>query len=478
MEYKKNRQKRGGQKRGGDKNREDTPQEDIRFLALEVVTEVTEKGQFLHHVTDALLTKYAYLSKRDRGFLLHLAAGTVERRLTLDALINRTAHTPVEKQRPVIRNILRLGVFQICFMDKIPDRAACSESVKLCRKKGFSHLTGFVNGVLRGIVRKKEANELFCEADGAGRLSIKYSLPQWIADRWIELYGDDKAQTMMQSLYGEHLLTVRMQTSVADKEKMMESIKEDHAHVEPHLFGGDLYILSDFDGLTQLSAFREGMFAVQDASSALVAGMAALKGGELVLDLCSAPGGKACHMADILAKKGKGGRVTARDLSCRKLEKIRENVVRLKLDNVDICQADASVFDRSLSEKYDVVAADVPCSGLGVLGRKTDLKYRIKEEEIGELVALQRKILNTAAEYVKKGGRLVYSTCTVEKRENEDNIRWFLSEHAGFSLVDIRENLPEILKKEAAPEGWIQLLPGVHPCDGFFIAVLQKGEQR
>lgn len=483
--------KRVRKERGENSRRHvDRPDRDVRLLALEALMEINEKGTFAHYVTSALLEKYSYLSHRDRDLLLRLVTGTVERRLTLDARIDRIASTPVNRQRPLIRNLLRMGVYQIDYMDRIPDSAACNETVRLCKKKGAAGLSSFVNGVLRTAARTKEAHDERYEAqeadawakigqdvrqgsDAGAWLSAAYSIPQWIISRWSKELGAETTRSILASFYQERPLTIRLNEAVASQEDLERELASEGARLTPHPFGGEAFELDGFSQLTSLLAFQKGMFAIQDASSMLAVRAAGLTGTEQVLDLCAAPGGKTCHAAQLLTD---GGHVTACDVSERKLERIRENIRRLHLEErVRVCLGDALVSDPMKKEAYDVVLADLPCSGLGVLGKKVDLKYRLRPEEIPALCEMQRKMLDIASAYVKPGGRLVYSTCTVSSMENTENALRFIKEHPDFAPADVRSLMPPSLDKARVGEGgyaW-QMLPGVHPCDGFFIAVFE-----
>lgn len=457
--------------------------EDIRFLALEAIIEIMENGRFSHHITEPLLEKYAYLDTRDKRLLLRLITGTVERAITLDYMIDRVAKTPAKKQRPAIRNLLRMSIYQLYYMDKIPARAVCHEAGRLCARKGFAGLKGFVNGVLRGFLRLAEADNggsaIVWPSERDRLLSVKYSMPLWIVRRWLSVYTGEETERMLASFYGQRPLTIRLNRSRAKKEDLFRALEAQGAHIEAHPFGEEAYYLDGFESLTKMSAFRDGLFSVQDASSMLVGRLAMLQGGEHVLDLCAAPGGKSCHIAEMLRCLPGEGTVLACDLSPWKVERIRENIARLHLDNVTAEQSDARQYKEGFSDRFDVVVADLPCSGLGVPGRKPDLKYRVRESDIDGLSALQAEILDVSAPYVKENGLLIYSTCTIEPEENRENVRRFMSMHPEFKPVDISRVLPACVTeceymRQGSKEGYVQLLPGQYPCDGFFIAVLRK----
>lgn len=417
-----------------------------RALALDFLLETVEKGGYSHVVMRGMLEKYQYLDKKERAFLTRLCEGTLERMLELDAIINLCSKVPVNKMKPVIRNLLRLSVYQLKYMDQIPDSAVCNEAVKLAQKKGFYSLKGFVNGVLRNIARKLPDMKF-------EDLSIQYSTPKWIVDQWISEYGEEKATQMLADQYRDKPTTIRVNLSKISRDELAARLEEEGAQVQTVEEADCALAISGYDYLRALPSFREGFFQVQDVSSMKAALMADPREGDYCIDVCAAPGGKSLHLADLMHGTGM---VEARDLTEYKVGLIEENIERTAAYNIRAVQMDATVLDEASVEKADVVLADIPCSGLGVLSKKTDLKYRMTQEQQAELVELQRKILSTVWQYVKPGGTLVYSTCTVHKEENEKNVEWFL------------ENCPFILKEQ------IQMLPGVDTWDGFFIAKLER----
>lgn len=424
-----------------------TDQVNIRGLALEFLLEV-EKGALSHVALRGMLERYQYLDKQERAFLTRLCEGTLERRLELDAIINHFSKVPVKKQKPVIRNLLRMSVYQLKYMDQVPDSAVCNEAVRLAQKKGFGTLKGFVNGVLRSIARGIEEISF-------DDLSICYSTPQWIVDQWVEEYGKDKAVRMLADQYAEKPVTIRINETKTTKQQLKARLESEGVTVQ-EVDGMDCALaISGFDYLRALSSFREGLFHVQDVSSMQVALTAAPKEGDICLDVCAAPGGKSLHLAELLHGTGL---VEARDLTDYKVELIQDNIDRSELTNIRAVCHDATVLDESWIGKADIVLADLPCSGLGVLNKKNDLKYRMTPEQQQELVELQHRILDTVWQYVKPGGKLIYSTCTVHKAENVETVDWFLKTH------------PFLLKKE------IIMLPGVDKYDGFFIAGMERKE--
>ena len=445
-------------------------QVNTRELILGILLEVNKEGQYSHLVIRSTLEKYQYLEKQERAFITRVCEGTLEYKLRLDYILNRFSTVPAEKMKPVIRELLRSSVYQILYMDSVPDSAVCNEAVKLARKKGFYNLTGFVNGVLRKIAREYGSIRFPGKEEPEEYLSVIYSMPKWLVQRFLEQYGFEKTEKMLEAFLKEKPTTIRIREYLVEKEAVLESLKSQKVTVEKAPYVENAYYVKDYDYLPALDAFRVGSIQVQDVSSMLVGDIAAPKEGDYVIDLCAAPGGKTLCIADKL--KGTG-RVDARDISRTKTDYIRENAIRQNFLNVVVTEKDATQLDSDSLEKADIVLADVPCSGLGVMGRKTDIKYKLNPAKIQELAGLQREILEQASTYVKPGGTLIYSTCTIGKEENQDNVEWFL-EHYPYELESLDPYLCEELRSETTKKGYLQLLPGVHKCDGFLIARLKR----
>ena len=413
-----------------------------RELALDMLLAIDRDGQYSHLVLRDVLDKYQYLSKQERAFLTRLTEGTIERMLTLDYVINQFSKTKVKKMKPLIRELMRLSVYQIMYMDGVPDSAVCNEAVKLARKRGFSGLSGFVNGVLRSVARGWKDVTFPNE-------SVRYSVPGWIIDSWNVDYGRDVTEKMLKAFMQPAKITVRTNTQKCTPEELKKRLSQEGVTVEeiqgiPYAFD-----LSGFDYLAGLSSFQDGWFYVQDISSMTVAHAAEPKKGDYIIDVCAAPGGKSSHLAELL---GGSGMVEARDLTEYKVGLIEENILRHDLHNMKAVQQDATLFDEASVEKADILICDLPCSGLGVIGRKSDIRYKMTAEKAHDLAVLQQEMLDTVWEYVKKGGKLIYSTCTIHKEENEDNVAAFLQKHPQFALVEQRQIFP------------------MEGSDGFFVA--------
>lgn len=421
-----------------------------RELVLEMLIEIIEKNQYSHLVLRDVLDKYQYLSKQERAFMTRLTEGTLEHLIELDYIIDSFSKTKVRKMKPMIRSILRMSVYQIKYMDSVPDSAVCNEAVKLAKKHGFGQLSGFVNGVLRNISRNISDVRYPDQKDMVRFLEVKYSMPQWIVKQWINDYGMEKTEQILKGFDRENPLSIRTNTLKCTPEELRDKLKAEGVIVEPVKDLDYAFYISGFDYLNGLQSFEDGMFYVQDVSSMMAAELAAPEENDYVIDVCAAPGGKSTHLAEKL--KGTG-MVEARDLTDYKVDLIRDNIDRHELHNMKAVLMDATSYDEASVNKADVLICDLPCSGLGVLGRKTDIRYKISPEQEKELMELQRQILDTVHQYVKPGGTLVYSTCTIDKMENEDNVRWFADKYKDF-----------VLKEER------QLLPGQLGGDGFFLA--------
>lgn len=420
----------------------------VRELALEVLLEI-EKGEKSHLILRSVLEKYQYLTKRERAFLTRVTEGTVERRLELDYIINQYSKVKVKKMKPVIRNLLRLAVYQMKYMDNVPDSAACNEAVKLAVKRGFGNLRGFVNGVLRNIARNLDHIEYPEKEQTIPYLSVMYSMPEWIVKMWVSDYGREKTEEILQNFYIERPTTIRINENQISKMALIDKLEREGVKVEEHPFLQSALLISNYDYLGALDSFLEGDFQVQDAASIQVAESAGIKEDDYIIDVCAAPGGKALHAAQILNGTGF---VEARDLTEYKVSLIRENIWRMGFTNIEAVQQDATIYDEASEAKADVIIADLPCSGLGVLAKKTDLKYKMTPETEKEVAELQRQILKTVHRYVKPGGTLIYSTCTICKSENEENAKWFVENHPQFELRWEK-----------------QIFPG-RETDGFYIA--------
>lgn len=432
-----------------------TNQSMARELALDCLIEIMEKDQYSHLVLKSVLDKYEYLEKQERAFLTRLVEGTLERCVEMDYILDSFSKVKVKKMKPLVRNLLRMSVYQLRYMDSVPDSAVCNEAVKLAKKRGFSQLSGFVNGVLRSIARQK--NEITFgdrSKDMTAFLEVQYSMPRWIVEQFLREYGEAKTEEILRGFHAQRGLSVRVNLAQTTPGKLAEELASQGITVKQNEEVSYALELFGYDHLNAIPQFVRGDFYVQDVSSMLVAQTADPKENAYIIDVCAAPGGKSTHLAEKLKCTGM---VDARDLTAYKVGLIEENRMRHNLSNLTAKVWDATVFDEASEERADVLICDLPCSGLGVLGKKTDIRYKMTPQKQAELVDLQRLILKTVHSYVKKGGTMIYSTCTIHRAENEENVAWFLAQYPEFRLVSKR-----------------QLLPGQVGQDGFFIAKLVR----
>lgn len=439
----------------------DIPAVNIRDIVLQMLIETFENGQYSHIVLSSVLEKYSYVDVKMRKFLTRLYEGTVEYCFQADAVLNRYSKTRVVKMKPVIRNILRLGVYQLLYMDSVPDSAVCNECVKLSKKRGLGGLSGFVNGVLRNIARDK-SNIHF------NSLSEKYSVPNWIIEEWKQYYDEEMLIQILEGFRENNGLSIRVNTTNVDYNSFCSILSSANIQYVQNPFVKNALWISEFNSINSIPGFDKGYFQIQNACAMIPVIAAGIKKKDYVLDVCAAPGGKAIQAADML---NGSGYVEARDLTEYKVSLIEENIARNGFTNIKAVCADATQHDVNSEQKYDVVLADLPCSGLGVIGTKHDIKYRVKKDDIFSLAKLQKDILSVVSKYVKKGGTLIFSTCTISRTENEENVKWIL-DNLPFELADFSNDklFKDNCSIKCGNDGYVQLLPGLHKGDGCFVA--------
>lgn len=442
-----------------------------REVVLKILLKEEEKGTYSHLIVREALGRLSDIPTVQRAFIKRLAEGTVERKIEMDAVINHFSKTPVRKMDRIILCILRMSLYQILYMDSVPDSAACNEAVKLAKRGGRAKLSGFVNGVLRNVVREKESGAL-SERRQKQSLSVRYSMPQWIVSMWKEQLGYDRTEGLLKAFLEVRPVCIRIdeRLSVDERENLINSLKESGVKVRQGQYFDFCLELAGTSAINRLPGYKEGLWAVQDESSMFVAQAAGLKKGDIVYDVCASPGGKAMHCASKLAAMG-GGRVYAFDLTPKKTGQIMENVRRMKLENVSVSLRDARTSAGSLTGRADVLVCDVPCSGLGVMGRKRDIKYNVTKTALTQLSELQKEILRASVPILKPGGTLIYSTCTINRSENEENAA-FIEKELGLVPDDLSPFLPENV--QGIRGNCLQLLPDIHGTDGFFLARFKK----
>lgn len=465
--------------------------ENTRELVLDTLLTLEREKEFSHNLVKAVLDKYDYLDARDKAFFKRVTEGTLERRLELDYYLNHFSKVPVNKMKPLIRCLMRMSVYQLLYMDSVPDSAVCNEACKLAEKRKFHNLKGFVNGVLRNIAKNRDNLPMPDERKEPLKfLSVKYSMPEWLVALWLDEYGYEVTATLLKGLLEIHPVSLRFSTKMTadEREELCKRMQKQGAALTQSTYLPYVYRLENAEGVQNLPGYEDGSFLVQDVSSALAVEAAGIRKTDFVVDVCAAPGGKTLLAAE------KAARVLSRDVSEEKTALIEENLERMGLTNVEVQVHDGSIRDEELAEKADVVLLDVPCSGLGILGKKRDIKYHVTEEGLESLGELQRQIVEASVSYVKPGGTLLYSTCTIHRAENEEMVK-YLSRELGLLPVSLNDVLPrELLEtKEQVKralqtakrnvcedltreedEACIQLLPGFMEADGFFVARFKK----
>ncbi|HHU49758.1 MAG: 16S rRNA (cytosine(967)-C(5))-methyltransferase RsmB [Caldicoprobacterales bacterium] len=452
--------------------RKDSSQKDLalqpRLAALQVLKEVNKDGRYANISLKENLRNRS-LTGRDAAFTTQLVYGCLEKQITIDYYLRKLAN--LKRVNPWIENILRLGAYQILFMDGVPDFAACNEAVKLCKAHGLYALKGFVNGILRNIARKKEKlMQPDPNLSTAENLSLLYSYPQWLVEKWIKDYGQVLAEDIMKPINAGNMTTIRVNTMKTSKEVLRDELLSLGLEVYNGLHVSESLRVSNGGDVGESVLFQSGCFTVQGESSMLVSHIVDPQPGETILDACSSPGGKAIHMAELMNGQG---RVVAWDIHAHRVDLIKVNCLRMGAEIVEPSLVDASVPDSAWNDQFDRVLIDAPCSGLGIVHKKPDIKLNISQEALQELPELQAKILSACRSYVKPGGVLVYSTCTINPAENEEIIRAFLANNPEYYLEDVLSIVPDSLHS-AVQNRLIQLIPSRHGIDGFFIARMRR----
>lgn len=399
------------------------------------------------------------LDERDKHFISRIVYGVMEHRMYLDFMIRKCSSVRLKKIDGSILNILRMSAYQMLFMDKTPDSAVVNEAVKLAKKASYRH-AGFVNGLLRSLIRDGHKFQI-PKTDKIQYLSVKYSHPEWMVKRWIALFGEDFTEDLLKANNEQPALSLRVNTLKDNREDLMTKLQSDGVICLPSDIVEEGIIVKEGKHLNlhENPLFMAGNFTVQDESSMMVSKILAPSKDERVLDLCAAPGGKTTHMAQMMANTGE---IIACDISARKLALVQSNLERLGVENVKLMENDATVYNPSFEVGFDKVLVDAPCSGLGIIRRKPDIKYHKEMSDIQALSEIQTLILEHASHYVKPGGELVYSTCTIDPIENRQLITKFLEKHDGFEVITING------------EQDLQLYPNVHETDGFYCCRLKK----
>lgn len=435
-----------------------------RELALITLYKIEFENAYSNMALKDTLSRNRDLSKQDKSLVTALVYGVVKRKITLDYVIKKYSSIKLKKISGYILLILRLGVFQLMFMNKIPESAAVNECVKLAKKYGHHASAGFVNAVLHSVIRGKTT--LKYPTDEHELLSVKYSFPLDLVKKWSADFGTEFCRELLCAMNKESEICVRVNTLKTDADSLIAEFEKDGITAEKSPLYEKAMYTSGFD-VAHSDLYTGGLFSVQDISAMLTAYILSPHENMFVMDLCAAPGGKSTHMAELMNNKGK---IISCDIHEHKISLIKANAERLGIDIIECICADSTKLMKNYKNTADRVLADVPCSGTGIIRKKPDIKYNSEcvPQEI------QYKILENAAEYLKQGGELVYSTCSINKCENEDVLNKFLSEHDNFETVDFYDMLPDELKKDTAKNGYITFYPNTDKIDGFFISKIRK----
>ncbi|MBI2988504.1 MAG: 16S rRNA (cytosine(967)-C(5))-methyltransferase RsmB [Deltaproteobacteria bacterium] len=440
-----------------------------RELAVEILLKVETRNAYADILLDHLLKRTA-LSARDRALLTQLVYGTLRWRGRIDWYLARSLRRSLAGTKPYLRNLLRLTLYQLLFLNRIPDYAAVNEAVELAKRHGGKKAGGLVNGVARTVLREKERQPP-AETDVVSQLSNFWSHPDWLVKKWLDYFGRDETESLLQANNEEALLTLRANRLKGDRAALVELLRAGGFNADPAPWSPQGICLKQSSAADQLPGFEQGLFQIQGEASQLVGYILDPRPGERILDGCAAPGGKTAHIAELMQDRGE---VVAADISARGLEKLKQNVRRLGLTSVRPFLVDATRgLPGALAGPYDRILVDAPCSGLGTLRSHPEAKWRREERDIQRLSGLQKKIVNRISAYLRPGGILVYATCTLTREENEEVVEDFLDRQRGFVLESAASCLPEEAGSLASGKYFLAL-PHKHNTDGFFAARMRR----
>jgi len=442
-----------------------------RALAVETLLKVDTRYAYADILLDHAL-KTNSLSAQDRALLTQLIYGTLRWQGKLDWLLDRILRRPLADMDDYLKNILRLTVYQILFLDKVPSYAAVHEGVELAKRYGGASAGGLVNAVARRLLREKDKlSNLDPGADPVSRLSISWSHPEWLVRKWLAYFGAAETEALLCANNQESSVVIRVNRLRTDRQALIEKLRAAGLDATPAPQSPQAVLLRSASSIQQLPGFKEGLFLVQGEASQLVGHLLDPKPGERILDACAAPGGKATHLAELMEDRGK---IVASDISSRGIQKLRQNIQRLGLTSVQPVQADVSLeLTGEPVLSYDRILADLPCTGLGTVRSHPETKWHREEKDIERLSGLQKKILDRLSSYLKPGGTLVYSTCTLTREENDEVVENFLQRHQEFDLETAAEFLPESAR-HMVRGNYFLALPHRDGTDGFFAARMRK----
>ncbi len=440
-----------------------------RQLAFLALRDVHRRGAFTDIALDRVL-RTAKLNSADRGLVTELVYGSVRRSRSLDALIDQLGKKKAHQQPPELRTILHIGLYQLRYQERIPPSAAVNTTVELAKENGFKGLAGVVNGLLRQYERlaASSSDSLQLPVEPVERLGVLHSFPDWIIQMWIEQLGVEETEQLCEWLNQSPTIDLRinrLRVSIEDVEAAMQSAGV-NVHRLPQLPQA-LRVAGGTGTIQKLPGFSEGWWTIQDSSAQLVSHLLDPQAGDVVIDACAAPGGKTTHIAELMEDEGK---IWACDKAASRLKKLKENAQRLQLKSIQICTGDSRNFSQ-FTNSADRVLLDAPCSGLGTLHRRPDIRWRVTAATVDELSVLQGELLEQAATWVKPGGVLVYATCTLHPQENEGVILPFLERHSHWQIEPPPADSP--LSAFSTPQGWLKVWPHRHQMDGFFMVRLK-----
>lgn len=434
-----------------------------REIAYKVLLDI-EKNKNYSNMAINKHFKDVKLSNQDRGLATEIIYGVIENKYYIDYMIDKLSKVKTNKMEIYVKTLLRMGIYQIMFLNSISDYAAVNETVNLAKKKN-SKVSGFINGILRNVIRQKETIGEIKIKDDIDYLAVKYSYDKWMIRNWMIHFGKDFTKELLEANGQRPSIYLRTNTLKITRDELIEKLEQQNVKASKVNVVDEAIKVENLKDIENNILYKEGLFSIQDISSMLVGKVMNPKEKSLVLDVCSAPGGKTTHIATLMKNTGQ---VVSRDIYEHKLKLIKASSKRLNLTNVDVQEFDGLSLDKDSIGKFDYVLADVPCSGLGIIRRKPEIKYKEKEE-FRDLPPIQKKILENASKYVKKGGTLIYSTCTIQDNENIDVINEFLQKNKNFELAPIDEVKVDLDNQE---KGYMKIYPNVHEMDGFFISKL------
>ncbi len=446
----------------------------LREVVLKILYETESKSAYSNIALNKHLKSY-YGKNADKALITEIVYGIIKYKITIDYIIRQYSRIKKERISIWILNILRMGIYQLIYLDRIPESAAVNESVKLAKRYGHKGSVAYVNGILRAISRNKD-NIKFPDKqkDEVGYLTIKYSHPQWLVKRLLKQYGFTFTEELCIANNEIPQLNIRVNTLKTSTKELTKHLQQIGIKVKQGDYCQEALIIDSSGSIEELEAFKNGYFQVQDQGSMIVSKILDPKEGESILDVCCAPGGKLSHIAQIMKDTGK---LIGWDIYEHKIDLTLKTLERLAINNTQVKLQDARKINKDLKEKFDKVIVDAPCSGLGIIRRKPDIKWNKSNETIEEITKIQKTILDTASKYVKPGGSLVYSTCTILDEENIQIIKNFIKDNPAYTLENVEGYLDEKIKKSTAKDGYIQLFPHIDGTDGFFICKLNYNKK-